>query len=147
MLITIIGIPWAIAYFVRWSFVQQEVLFNDSSIRDAFGESARLVKGRWWHTVRVDIFLWLLSIAVGPILGFALIFANLSLLWINLIGSLVYALMIPYVALGQTLLYFDLQAREAKQKASARPSWWRRTRERLSTRRDTPAPTAGSAAG
>jgi hypothetical protein len=44
------------------------------------------------------------------VLGFALIFTYLPLLLINAIGSLVFALLIPYVAIGQTLLYFDLEA-------------------------------------
>ena len=47
------------------------------------------------------------------LLGFFLIFANLSAILVNLIGSVVYALLIPYVAIGRTLLYFDLGAREA----------------------------------
>ena len=53
----------------------------------------------------------LVSIATGPVLTFALIFTALPLLWINLLGSLVFALLIPYVALGETLLYFDLEQR------------------------------------
>ena len=109
--ITVIGLPWAIYKYVAWQFVQQEILFDDKGVREAFHGSSDLVRGRWWHTVRVAGFLWLVSIVIGPVLGFALIFINLSLLWINLIGSLVFALLIPYVALGDTLLYFDLGAR------------------------------------
>ena len=61
-------------------------------------------------------------------LGFTLIFTNLSLPWINVIGSVVFALLVPYVALGRTLLYFDLGARA--EEAPAKP--WR---ERLLSRR------------
>ena len=86
-------------------------------------EDSDLVRGRWWHTVRVAGFFWLLSIVVGPVLGFALIFTDFSLLAINLLGSLVFALMIPYVALGRTLLYFDLQARAGQEPAKPRRSW------------------------
>ena len=39
---------------------------------------------------------------------------NFSPTLVNLIGSVVYGLLIPYVAIGRTLLYFDLEAREAK---------------------------------
>ena len=59
--------------------------------------------------------LWLLSIAAGPMLGFALIFTTFPLFWINVLGSVVFALFIPYVAVGQTLLYFDLQVREEEE--------------------------------
>jgi hypothetical protein len=125
--ITVIGIPFAIWKYVSWQFVQQEILFEDKGIRDAFRGSSDLVRGRWWHTVRIAGFFWLLSAAAGPVLGFALIFTNLSLLWINVIGSVVFALLVPYVALGRTLLYFDLGARAEEAPA-------KRWRERLPRR-------------
>lgn len=128
--LTIVGIPIAIRKYVDWQFVQQEILFEDRSIRDAFRGSTRLVRGRWWRTVRVAGFLWLLSVAAGPVLGFALIFANFSLTAINFVGSVVFALLIPYVALGRTLLYFDLGARRAAEPVieGGRRRWrpWRR---------------------
>jgi hypothetical protein len=127
--LTVIGLPVAIYKYVGWQFVQQEVLFTDKSIREAFRGSSALVRGRWWHTVRVAGFLWLLSVVVGPVVGFALIFTDFSLLAINLLGSLVFALLIPYVALGHTLLYFDLQAR-----AEAEPVKPRRWRDMLRRR-------------
>jgi hypothetical protein len=61
-----------------------------------------------------------LSVAAGPILGFALIFTGLDLVWINLLGSLVFALFIPYVTAGRTLLYFDLQVRAEEEPAKPR---------------------------
>jgi hypothetical protein len=33
--ITVIGLPWAINKYVAWSFVKQEVLFTDKSVRGA----------------------------------------------------------------------------------------------------------------
>lgn len=122
--VTVIGIPVAVYKFVCWQFVQQEILIGDKGIREAFRGSSNRVRGRWWHAVRTLAFFWLLSIAAGPVLGFTLIFTNFSLLWINVIGSIVFALLVPYVALGRTLLYFDLGAR-----AEAEPA--RPWRERL----------------
>ena len=120
---------------MEWQFVQQEVVFEDKRMRDAFRGSSRLVRGHWWYTVRVAGFLWLLSVAAGPVLGFALIFADLSLTAINLLGSLVFALLLPYVALGRTLLYFDLAARaqEAPAKAKAPKRWLPHKRPRPAT--------------
>lgn len=120
LLLTVVGIPIAAWKYVSWLFVQQEVLFTDKSIREAFRGSSELVRGRWLHTVRVAGVLWLLSIAAGPVLGFALIFTSFPLIWINLLGSVVFALFIPYVAVGQTLLYFDLQVREEEKPAKGR---------------------------
>jgi hypothetical protein len=120
MALTVVGLPFAIWKYVSWLFVQQEVLFTDKSIRESFRGSSELVRGRWWHTVRVAAPLWLLSVAAGPILGFALIFTGFDLVWINLLGSLVFALFIPYVTAGRTLLYFDLQVRAEEEPARPR---------------------------
>jgi hypothetical protein len=128
--LTVIGIPIAIWKYVSWQFVQQEILFKDKPIREAFRGSSRLVRGRWWRTVRVAGFLWLVSVVTGPVLGFALIFSPLPLIWINVVGTVVFALLVPYVAIGRTLLYFDLAARERE--AATEPTrlrrWWSRTR-------------------
>jgi hypothetical protein len=125
MLFTVIGAPWAVWKYVGWQFVQQEILFEDRSMRAAFRGSSDLVRGRWWHTVRVAGFLWLVSVITGPVILFALIFTNFSLLWINIIGSVVFALLIPYVALGHTLLYFDLQARAEEEPVEPKRFWAR----------------------
>lgn len=127
MAITIIGIPWAIWKLVGWAFVQQEVLFTDKSLRESFRGSSDLVRGRWWHTVRAVLFFAVLTTVAGPVLTFALIFTTIPLVWINLLGSLIFALLIPYVALGKTLLYFDVQARADAGPAKPRRSWrpWR----------------------
>jgi hypothetical protein len=130
LFITVIGIPYAIYKFVCWQFVQQEILIGDRGIREAFRSSSARVRGRWWHTVRALGFFWLLSIAAGPVLGFTLIFTNFSLLWINVIGSVVFALLVPYVALGRTLLYFDLGARAEEKPAKP---WRERVPRRTAT--------------
>jgi hypothetical protein len=134
--LTVIGIPFAIWKYVGWLFVQQEILFEDKKIREAFRGSSRLVRGHWWRTLRVAAFFWLLSVVSGPVLGFVLIFTSLPLFWINAIGAVVFALLIPYVALGRTLLYFDLGARAKEAPA-------RRWRERL-PRRARQAPQAAA---
>lgn len=85
------------------------------------------MRGRWWYTLRVAGFLWLIGVVTGPVLGFALIFTDLSLVLINAIGAIVFALLVPYVAIGRTLLYFDLQARTEEAPA-------KRWRERLPKR-------------
>jgi hypothetical protein len=56
----------------------------------------------------------------------------LPLIWIDVLGTLVYALLIPYVAIGRTLLYFDLLVRreEAATQPARRRRWWSRLRPR-----------------
>ncbi|HEY2052818.1 MAG TPA: hypothetical protein VGH14_02670 [Solirubrobacterales bacterium] len=120
---TVIGIPFAIWKLVGWSFVQQEVLFTDKRLRESFRASSELVRGRWFRTARVVLVFYVIGVAAGPILTFALIFTALPLVWINVIGSLVFALLIPFVAMGETFLYFDLGVREEEEPARPRRSW------------------------
>jgi hypothetical protein len=125
--LTVIGLPFALWKLVGWSFVQQEVLFTDKGFRESFRASSELVRGRWFRTARVVLIFYVIGIATGPILTFALIFTALPLIWINVIGSLVFALLIPFTALGETFLYFDLGVREEEEPASPQRSWrvWR----------------------
>jgi hypothetical protein len=109
MLVSVIGIPFAAWKYVGWLFLQQQILFEDKPLREAFRGSSDLVRGRWWYTLRIAAVFWLIGVVTGPALGFALIFADLSLILINAIGALVFALLVPYIAIGRTLLYFDLQ--------------------------------------
>jgi hypothetical protein len=125
--VTVIGLPFAIWKLVGWSFVQQEVLFTDKRFRESFRGSSRLVRGRWLRSARVILVFYVIGIAAGPILSFALIFTALPLIWINVIGSLVFALLIPFTALGGTFLFFDLSVREEEEGVTPERSWkvWR----------------------
>ncbi len=120
---TVIGLPWALWKLVGWAFVQEEVIFTDKGLRESFRASSELVRGRWFRTARVILIFYVIGIATGPILTFALIFTALPLFWINVIGSLVFALLIPFTALGGTFLYFDLSVREEEEPAKPRRSW------------------------
>ena len=114
LVVTIIGIPFGVYFYFAWQFVQQEIIFKDAGMRDAFSGSHAIVRGHWLRTVAMIGLLTLLALVAGPVLGIILIFLNFSPTLVNLIGSVVYGLLIPYVAIGRTLLYFDLEAREAK---------------------------------
>ena len=61
LFITVVGIPFAIWKFVDWQFVQQEVIFENRSIRNALRGSARAVRGRWWHTAIVVALLFIID--------------------------------------------------------------------------------------
>ncbi len=120
--ITIIGLPFAAWAYVRWQFVQQEVMFQNVKIRQAFRGSWRLSKKRWWKTASTTAVLWFAGSVPGPAVGLALLFTDLPLWWINLLGAAAYALLIPYVATGRTLLYLDLLGRRAEAEAAAAES-------------------------
>jgi hypothetical protein len=120
LLITIIGIPFAIRKFVDWQFAQQEVLFEDRSIREALRGSSRVVHGHWWHAALVAGTFFVLGQIPGPLLGFGLLFTTTPVTIVNLFGSVISALLVPYVGVGRTLLYLDLAARRASEAAPAR---------------------------
>jgi hypothetical protein len=117
--ITVIGIPYAIKKFVDWQFAQQEVLFEDRSIRGALRASTGKVRNNWWRTAIAATTLWLLSQIPGPVLGLAFLFTTLPVGTVNLFGSAIFVLLIPYVAVGRTLLYLGLAARNETRAVAA----------------------------
>jgi hypothetical protein len=128
LMATIIGIPYGLKKFVDWQFVQQEVLFEDRSIREALRGSTRVVKAGWWHCGGVALTLWIIGQIPGPLLGFGLLFTTVSAGAVNVIAAVAFALTLPYVGIGRTLLYFDLQARMETEREPAREPWWARLR-------------------
>jgi hypothetical protein len=129
---TIIGIPVAIIKFIDWQFAQQEILFEDRSIRAAMRGSTALVRGHRWHTGTVAAALWVLSQVPAVLLGAAFIFTSIPAVDINLLGAVIYALLVVYVSSGRTLLYLDLAYRHAHDPAPARRAF-RLRRKRLAT--------------
>ena len=101
MAIPIIGIPVAIYFGVRWSFVLQSILIEGSDITESLSRSSNLVEGSWWRIfgimLVVVLILWLLSTALSfiPVIG-------------TLIGAVVAT---PIMVAAQTLLYYDLRYR------------------------------------
>ncbi len=120
LVVTVIGIPIAFIKFIDWQFAQQEILFEDRSIRDAMRGSTRLVRGHRWHTGTIAGALWVLSQVPAVLLGAAFIFTSIPANDINLFGAVVYALLVVYVSGGRTLLYLDLAYRHAQDPAPAR---------------------------
>jgi Vacuolar protein sorting-associated protein 62 len=125
--ITVIGIPWAVYRFIARIFVLNEVVLKGRSARSSQGASAALVRGNWWRTAILVGLLYLVAIAVGPIIGFVLLFTTrLSPTLIDVIGSVVYTVVFPYAAIAATLLYFDLRERQREPKRAASESALRR---------------------
>lgn len=114
LVLTVVGIPLAVWLAVSWTFLQQEILVNGKSGREAFRASRELVRGRWPRTAVIAVFAFLIAVASGPIAGVVLIFlTDAPLATVNAFGAVVFALLIPYVATVQTLLFFDLEAERA----------------------------------
>ena len=143
MAVTVIGLPFAAWKLIGWLFVQQEILIGDSPVRGSLQGSSDLVRGRWWHAVRPLLFILVLGTVAGPMVAFALIFTTIPLTLINLIGSLIFALLIPYFAILLTLLYFDLGVRAEEEPAKPGREWprfWKKVRRPRPPPRPAPSP-------
>jgi hypothetical protein len=110
--ITVVGIPFAIHRFIRWSLFAQACMLDDLSATESLHRSSELVNGRWWRTFGFTALIDALAILSGPLLGVGLLLlTDHSLNFINLAASLVYTFTVPYAAIQLTLYYFDLEAR------------------------------------
>jgi Vacuolar protein sorting-associated protein 62 len=122
ILLTIVGIPVAVYRLVRRLFAFNEVVLRRRSARSAPNASVALVRGHWWRTALFALLLYFIAISIGPAVGIALLFqTRLSPTLINVIGSLTYFAVFPYVAIAAALLYFDLgeRGREADEAAAS----------------------------
>lgn len=138
--VTVIGIPFAIYFAVRWGFFIQTILFEQPVITIALGRSGELVKPMWWRVFGILLAIFLLSTVVHAIIeisiGFILIATNLvgevdfiDILEWGLFGEsfegvtpffdvisivihlAVYAISFPIWIIGITLLYFNQRIR------------------------------------
>jgi ABC-type sugar transport system permease subunit len=118
--ITVVGIPFAIHRFVRWSLFAQAAILDERSATESLRRSSELVRGRWWRTFGFTVLVDALAVLSGPLLGVALLLlTDHSLNFINLAASLVYTFTVPFAAIQLTLFYFDLEARGVRQPAPA----------------------------
>ena len=115
LLITVVGIPWAIRQVVRYQFMPHAVILEDLDGKAALARSTDLVRGRWWHTAVFAAILQGVLVAANLLVGLILlvVFSALPLWVFSMFATLVYGLFVPITALALTLLYGDaVTARE-----------------------------------
>jgi hypothetical protein len=112
--ITVVGIPFAVHRFIRWSLFAQASMLGDLPAGESLHRSSELVRGRWWRTFAFTLLVDALAALSGPLLGVGLLLlTDHSLSFINLAAALVYTFTVPFAAIQLTLYYFDLEARGA----------------------------------
>jgi hypothetical protein len=118
--LTSIGLLLGIWLAARWAFIAQVVLLEDGSALGALRRSAQLVRGNWWRTASLLLFVIVVALLLGPLVGTLLLFVtNASFNFINLVSSLVYVVVLPYAAIASTYLYFDLRVAKQHEAATA----------------------------
>jgi hypothetical protein len=108
--LTTIGTLLDLWLIVRWSLLAQVHALENTSGYAALRRSARLVRGNWWRVASLIVFVTLVGLLIGPLCGTLLLFAtNESFNFINLVSSVIDAVVVPYAAIATTYLYFDLR--------------------------------------
>ena len=79
--ITIIGIPVAIYFAVRWIFLVQVVMLEQGRVLPAFSRSSDLIRGQWWRVFGSLLLMSLVSVLlfIGVIILFLVLGGILSL--------------------------------------------------------------------
>ena len=114
--LTSIGIVLAAWLIIRWSFLAQVVVLEGASWHAALGRSARLVHGNWWRAASLQLFVTVIALLLGPLCGTLLLFVtHASFDFVNLVSSVVYAVVLPYAAIATTYLYFDLRVEKERE--------------------------------
>jgi hypothetical protein len=112
--LTSIGVLIAAWLIVRWSLLGQVNALERVSGVGGLRRSARLVRGSFWRVASLVLFVTLIALLLGPLCGTLLLFVtHASFNFINLVAGVVDAIVLPYVAIATTYMYFDL--RVAKQ--------------------------------
>jgi hypothetical protein len=116
--LSLVGIPLAVKKAVDWTFTPYEVTVRNRSGRGSLRSSTALVRGDWWNTAGFTIALVGLTLSLGPLVGYAMLFlTSAPLELIDIFGSLVYTLVVPYTGLALGLLWLELGHREEPQPA------------------------------
>ena len=125
MAITLVGIPAAVYFGVRWGFVQEAALLEGLGPRAALSRSSTLVKANWWRVFGITVVVSL--IAGGGSALLILIPASLVGVWFAVSGTATLAglmatstvvvivaevLFLPIFATAGMLLYYDLRVRK-----------------------------------
>ena len=107
-------LPVAIWLAVRWMLVAQSTQLEGYAALGGLGRSYRLVRGHWLRVASLVGVGALITLAIGPLLGTALILlTDAPLALLNVVAGVVYALAMPFVALTTSYVYFDLRVRDA----------------------------------
>ena len=106
MCITIIGIPFAIYFGVRWIFIWQAALLEGVGPRAALSRSSDVVMGDWWRVVGIMLVVGIIAGGIGFVL-------DLTVGLIPYAGTMIASILpTPIAITAATLLYYDLRVRK-----------------------------------
>ena len=111
--VTLVGIPLGLRQAARWSLNTHALLLRDVSGRRSLSSSAGLVTMARWHAFVTTALLLTLAMLAAPALGIVLLWFVRSLdpAYVGLISATLHAMLVPFIAIAMSLLYFDLESR------------------------------------
>jgi hypothetical protein len=108
--LTSVGVLVDVWLIVRWSLLAQVHALEKKTGYLALRRSAQLVRGDWWRVASLIVFVTLVALLIGPLFGTLLLFVtSASFNFINLVASVIDAVLVPFAAIATTYLYFDLR--------------------------------------
>jgi len=118
--ITIVGIPWAVRQAVRWFFVSQAIMIDDTGVVGATDRSAEVVIGSWWRTFGIALVIGLIGAIPSAILYG--VFYLAPVIVSGTASAIMTAVVLPFGVGAMTLLYFDLTVRKEAIEAGQTPA-------------------------
>jgi hypothetical protein len=128
MVMTLVGIPFGVYFFIAWSLVYQALLLEERGALDALGRSRQLVRGSWWRVFGIGLIMGLLTLGIVLVLSLPTALAQgldqlldpslaeqptgAGIVLEELTGSVAQLLANPIGVIGWTLLYYDLRMRK-----------------------------------
>ena len=113
---SIVLIPVAVWLAVRWSLIVPAIELEGDHATAALRRSFALVRGDWLKVASLTLAGAAIALVTGPLVGILLILATDAPLAIaNVVAGVVYALMMPFVALTTVYVYADVRVRGPEQ--------------------------------
>ena len=110
--LTIVGIPIAIFYLVRKAVTTQACVIEELGASASLRRSSEVVKRHELRVFAITALVNVTAFLLGPIVGVLFLFlTSSSLAVIDIISSLVYAVVMPYAGIAIALLFYDLRRR------------------------------------
>jgi hypothetical protein len=98
---------------VRWALVAPVVALERHAPVAALRRSGSLVRRGWFKVGSLVVVGAALALLAGPLLGALLILmTSAPLVLLNVVSGVVYAVVLPFVALATVYVYFDMRVRD-----------------------------------
>jgi len=105
-------IPVAVWLAVRWSLIVPAAELDGDTPMEALRRSSRLVRGDWLKVASLTLAGAAIALVAGPLVGVLLILGTEAPLGtVNLVAGIVYALLVPFVALTTVYVYADVRVK------------------------------------